>query len=101
MTALVQVRCGGHITCQVRALGQRIHSHHRYRCWMVLPASAVSRMCAHRAWCLDDPLGCRGVRGRLMGGVGPALPPWGPIQSSPRGSTHDASDWQTLDGLSG
>ena len=101
MTALVQVRFGGRITCQVRDLGQRTHSHHRYRCWMVLPAPALSRLCAHRAWCLDDPLGCRGVMGRLMGGVGPALHPWGPIRSSPRASTPDASDWQTRDGLSG
>ena len=37
MTALVQVRFGGRITCQVRALGQRTHSHHQYRGWMVLP----------------------------------------------------------------
>jgi hypothetical protein len=101
MTALVQVRFGGRITCQVRVLGQRTHSHHQYRCWMVLPASAVSRMYAHRALCLDDQLGCRGVMGRLMGGVGPALPPWGPIRSSHRASTSYASDWQTRDGLSG
>ena len=100
MTAVVQVRFGGHITCQVRDLGQRTHSHHRYRCWMVLPAPALSRMCAHRALCLNDQLGCRGAMGRLMGGVGPALHPWVPIRSSPRASTHDASDWQTLDGLS-
>jgi hypothetical protein len=101
MTALVQVRFGGRITCQVRDLGQRTHSHHRYRCWMVLPAPALSRMCAHRALCLDDQLGCRGVMGRFMGGVGPDLPPLGPIRSSRRASTSYASDWQTLDGLSG
>ncbi len=101
MTALVQVRFGGRITCQVRDLGQRTHSYHRYRGWMVLPAPALSRMCAHRAWCLDDQLGCRGVMGPLMGGVGPDLHPLGPIRSSRRASTPDASDWQTRDGLSG
>jgi hypothetical protein len=40
-----------------------------------LAGPALSRICARRAWCLDDPLGCRGVMGRLMGGVGPDLPP--------------------------
>jgi len=49
MTALVQVRVGGRMTCQVRALGQRTHSHQQYRGWMVLPAPALSRLCAHRA----------------------------------------------------
>src|SRR5262245_54020369 len=101
MTALVQVRCGGRITCQVRALGQRTHSHHRYHGWMVLPAPALSRLWAHRAWCLDDPLGCRDVMGGLRCGVGPDLPPWGPIRSSPRASTPDTRDWRTFTGLSG
>ena len=101
MTALVQVRFGGGITCQVRALGQRTHSHPQYRGWMVLPAPALSRLCAHQAWCLDDPVGCRGVMVRLMGGVGPVLPPWGLIRSSRRASTPDVSGWHTPDGLSG
>jgi hypothetical protein len=47
MTALVQVRFGGRITCQVRALGQRTNCHHQYRCWFYGPPP--SRACAPTA----------------------------------------------------
>jgi hypothetical protein len=101
MTALIQVGFGGRITCRVRDPGHRTHGHLRWRVRVVWPAPALSRLCAHRVWCFDDPLGCRGVMERLTGGVGPALPPWGLIRSSRRASTPDAGGWQTPDGRSG